>query len=208
MENKYENGKIYKIWNELTDDIYVGSTCNLLCKRMARHRSNSLDDKLKQRKLYKLMNEVGVDIFHIELIELFPCTCMDELRKREGYYIRKFGNLNLKIEGRTSHEYNEEYYEQHIDTINQYQNEYRIINKNKTKEYYNDNTDKLKQYRDDYNTTNKDNLRLQCRAYYANNKERLNSKVQCPCGGSYAVCHKAVHAKTLKHSQYEESLKI
>ena len=112
MENKYSNGKIYQIWNEMTDDIYVGSTYDMLCKRMDKHRSAHSKEKYNQRKLYKLMNEVGVGHFHIELIELYPCSCKDELRKREGHFIRQIGTLNMTIEDRTRQEYNEQHKEQ------------------------------------------------------------------------------------------------
>ena len=35
----YSNGKIYKIWSVLGDDIYIGSTTEALSRRMAFHRS-------------------------------------------------------------------------------------------------------------------------------------------------------------------------
>ena len=38
--NKYQNGKIYKIWSMETDEIYVGSTCQPLHKRMYDHRKS------------------------------------------------------------------------------------------------------------------------------------------------------------------------
>ena len=34
----YHKGKIYKILNTIDNEIYVGSTCELLSQRMARHR--------------------------------------------------------------------------------------------------------------------------------------------------------------------------
>ena len=121
IENKYKNGKIYTIWNTMTDDIYVGSTCQTLCKRMTTHRDNRNQPKCINRKLYKLMNEVGVDKFKIELIELFPCGSKDELRKREGFHIRQIGNLNMVIEDRTAKEYRETHQEQ----IKEYMEKYR-----------------------------------------------------------------------------------
>ena len=36
----YSKGKIYKILNTIDDEIYVGSTCETLSQRMARHRSD------------------------------------------------------------------------------------------------------------------------------------------------------------------------
>ena len=34
------------------------------------------------------MRELGVENFYIELIENFPCDTVEELRAREGHYIR------------------------------------------------------------------------------------------------------------------------
>ena len=37
----YENGKIYKIVNDVDDDIYIGSTTQPLCKRFGDHKAMS-----------------------------------------------------------------------------------------------------------------------------------------------------------------------
>ena len=88
----YKNGKIYKILNAIDDDCYVGSTCQPLSKRMAKHRESMHNTVKKDRKLYAKMHELGVDNFYIELIEEFPCENIEQLRKREGESIRQFGS--------------------------------------------------------------------------------------------------------------------
>ena len=47
----FKNGKIYCIRNTIDDDIYVGSTCQPLSKRMAKHRVDMKGYK-KDRLLY------------------------------------------------------------------------------------------------------------------------------------------------------------
>ena len=81
--NKYENGKIYKITNTVTDDIYVGSTVNPLEVRFKKHLRFARKEIYKNIKLYKLMNDIGFDKFSIALIEDFPCENKTELCKRE-----------------------------------------------------------------------------------------------------------------------------
>ena len=54
------------------------------------------------------MNEIGIEHFEIEEIEKFPCESKEELRKREGHYIKELGTLNTLIAGRTNKEYKEE----------------------------------------------------------------------------------------------------
>ena len=42
----YQNGKIYKILNNIDGDIYVGSTINALSHRMAQHRCDMKNDHI------------------------------------------------------------------------------------------------------------------------------------------------------------------
>ena len=114
----YKNGKIDCIRNTIDDDIYVGSTTQPLSKRMAKHRQDARNKKYVHRTFYSKVNEIGIEHFYIELIEDCPCETLEQVRKREGHYIRKMGTLNHRIAGRTSKEwyednteYNKEYYE-------------------------------------------------------------------------------------------------
>ena len=87
----YQNGKIYCIRNTIDDDIYVGSTTQLLSERMCLHRS-----KVKanlHHKLYLKMYKFGLDKFYIELIENCPCSSKEELRKSECFFCSTNGNL-------------------------------------------------------------------------------------------------------------------
>ena len=70
MTRSYANGKIYCIRNRAAGDsiVYVGSTTQALCERMSSHRRAIGHSNMK---LYKLMEDVGVDQFHIELIHDF-----------------------------------------------------------------------------------------------------------------------------------------
>ena len=90
----YKNGKIYKILNTIDDDCYVRSTCQPLSTRMAKHRMDMNSNVKKDRKLYIKMHELGIDKFYIELIEDCPCENKEQLRKKEGEYIRQLSTLN------------------------------------------------------------------------------------------------------------------
>ena len=72
----FKNGRIYCIRNTIDDDIYVGSTCQPISKRMAKHRIDMKGYK-KDRKLYSKMNELGIDNCYIELIEECPCDNLE-----------------------------------------------------------------------------------------------------------------------------------
>ena len=107
-QKDYKNGKIYCIRNNITDDIYVGSTTQPLCKRMAYHRGDAKHENKMHRTFYSKVNEIGIENFYIELIEDYPCETLEQLRKREGHYIRKMGALNHQIAGRTDKEWRED----------------------------------------------------------------------------------------------------
>jgi hypothetical protein len=120
MPVDYSKGKIYKIVNAVDDEIYVGSTCELLCKRIAKHRSVCKKGKISY-KLYKHMRLIGIEHFHIYLVENCPCENREQLRRREGYWIKKIGTLNELIAGRTRAEYYQDNYEKLTEYNRKYQ---------------------------------------------------------------------------------------
>lgn len=58
---------IYKITNNKTDDVYIGSTIQTLKNRFKAHKSNA--NLNKPNKLYDCMREIGIENFNIELLE-------------------------------------------------------------------------------------------------------------------------------------------
>ena len=57
----YKNGKLYGVRNTVDNDIYVGSTTQLLCKIMVHHRSAA--DTTTHVKLYIKMRGVVQNVF-------------------------------------------------------------------------------------------------------------------------------------------------
>ena len=130
-KNTYLKGKIYKIINEIDDEIYVGSTCNPLSKRMYDHKGN-INRKKETIKLYKHMDKLDFDNFEIILVENYPCKSKDELNAREEYWRKQLkATLNMKMAFMTEEERKESkkrdkyiikaknYYEEHRDDINE-----------------------------------------------------------------------------------------
>jgi hypothetical protein len=124
----YSKGKIYTLRCR-TDNtlIYVGSTIQLLCERLAQHKCRMNDNKNKNRLIYQTINNEW-NKWYIELYELYPCNCKEELCKREGEVIREIGILNGRIEGRTD----KEYYLDNKKNINKINND-NYLNKYKKK---------------------------------------------------------------------------
>lgn len=106
----YAQGKIYVIRAPDTDRIYIGSTVMPLEKRLYYHRSYNLTGKgCTSREIVKLPDH------RIELLEAFPCSTVEELRRREGWHIRQNAGrvVNKVIAGRTQAEYITEHADQY-----------------------------------------------------------------------------------------------
>ena len=133
MPVNYQEGKIYKLYNTVTDDIYVGSTTRKLCEGVTDHGKCVNNKTKKDRPLYQAFRDHGIEHFFIELIEKCPCNDIDELRKKEGEWVRQLKpHLNMTIAGRSCKDYYNDNKE-HIAIIK--------------KQYYNDNKDQQKAYK-------------------------------------------------------------
>ena len=182
--SNYNNGKIYKIYNTITDEIYIGATTRLLCERMQSHIAASRSEKRRHLTIYKCFNEHGVSNFYIELIENYNCNSRKELYAKEGHYIRELKpSLNKIISGRTPVEYREDnkdrikerghiHYRENKEKIAEQIIQYRQVNKEKvaeqTKRYYIVNKEQAKQYY----IVNKEKMAEQTKQYYIVNKEQ------------------------------------
>jgi hypothetical protein len=128
MPIDYSKAKIYKIIDNTNDNVYVGSTCKTLTKRLARHVKDYkyyLNGDKKYMSSYKILENKD---FNIQLIEIYPCNSRDELHKREGYYIKNAANcVNKLIAGRTSTEYSEQHKEQKMQKSKDYYEQNKAV---------------------------------------------------------------------------------
>ena len=173
----YPKGKIYCIRHTANDDVYIGSTCQSLSQRMAQHRRTLKCGNLGGMKLYNLMIDLGEENFYIELMEEYPCENKDQLRKREGEFIREHHTgLNKKLAGRKSLEY----YHDNKDRVIEYKREYRKENKDKIREYDQkhswENVEEILERQKRYRENNKEKVKEKAKAQYENNKEIINEK--------------------------------
>ena len=110
MARNYQQAKIYCIKVNTEEEYlpYVGSSCKrLLSQRMNQHRQDF--NKWKKGKYgfissFTLFEKFGIENCYIELIELFPCNCNDELRKKEREHIDKIKCVNMDRPFRTKEE--------------------------------------------------------------------------------------------------------
>ena len=177
--NKYAKAKIYKIVDNAYTDCYIGSTVQSLSTRMASHRRWYKSYKAGNTNyvtVYALFDLHGIDNCKIELVEEYPCESIEQLSKREGYYIKRGRCVNKNIAGRST----DEWYQDNKERVNE-----------KVKSYYEANKERKKANNKKY--------------YEANREQRLVygsqwgcKTVECP------ICNKTLtrfslnrHKKTL-----------
>jgi len=194
--NKYNNSKIYKIWSPNTELIYIGSTTQLLCKRLADHTKNFnlyKNSKYHYTSSFKILEYQDAKI---ELIENVNCNDREQLHKREGEFIRQNREIcvNKKIEGRAQQEYKEQakiYYEDNKEELLEYQKLYRETHKEQIAE-------KDKKYYDTY----KDQILEKAKIYREIHKEQISKPYNCICGSTCRYSDKSRHFKTIHHQEY------
>ena len=140
---------------------------------MTRHRANFRMHKKDSKYSCSssiLFDKYGLDNCKIELIEIYPCENKEELRKREGYWIRHEDCVNKNIPDRSKQEWTE----QNKERINRYVKEYcanHLLEKQK------------------YDSE-----------YYKKTRLIRSERMDCPiCGITYTRQHQKRHERSQRH---------
>jgi hypothetical protein len=190
----YQNGKIYKITSSHTDLCYIGSTSQkYLAVRFGGHKTIYKRWKEGKGCYYASCDILQYEDAKIELIEKFPCDIVEELTKREGEFIKEYGDncVNRRIEGRTQKqryqdnkevikEQKKQYRLDNIDKIKEYKKQYNLEHKDelreKKKQYRLDNIDKIKEYKKQYRLDNIDKIKEYKKHYYISKQDEFKQK--------------------------------
>ena len=91
-EIMFRRGKIYAIRDTRSNiAVYIGSTCNQLCKRWGNHKSivqfGTKCGNGSQTPVHLFMIKEGIWNFNICLLEAFPCQSRAGLRDRERAWV-------------------------------------------------------------------------------------------------------------------------
>jgi hypothetical protein len=189
MSCDYQQSKIYKIINiDNNKDVYVGSTCKTLEERYSEHMRSLKKSQKQHYPLYQAINSIGHEKFKIELICNYPCNNINELRKKEGEYIKSIGTLNSLVAGRTDKEYYLDNKEKMIKRVQ----DYNMKHKEERQEYYKT-----------WIAKNKEIVLEKKKEYYDENKDIIKAQkkeeIVCECGCLTTRGHIARHIKTKKH---------
>jgi len=133
---KYENGKIYKIIDNTNGDIYVGSTCNKLSRRITNHRASYncyLNPNIKQGYM-RSFDILKNNDYKIILIEEYPCENKEQLLLREQYWIDKLDCINYNNPIHNQKKYNREYRKKNREQYNENSRRWTRNNRDKKNE--------------------------------------------------------------------------
>ena len=88
--NKFENGKIFKIVDNTSDMIYVGSTYKKLEQRLKQHQANYKSFKSGIYPNYVTVFKIleNEDYNTIQLIKSYPCENRQQSNIHEGLIIK------------------------------------------------------------------------------------------------------------------------
>jgi hypothetical protein len=197
MPRDYSKGKIYKIVDNTSELIYVGSTTEpTLSLRLAKHVASYKQWKNGKSRFVASYDIIKNENYTIVLLEDFPCENSDQLRAKEQYYKEtiKSNNKYNPYSGLTIQEYQKNYYEENKQQLQEYQ-----------KNYYEENIEEIRKQKKQYREENKEEIQKYNKNYRDENKQKINQKHTCYCGGKYTATHKNRHLKTLKHQAYVQA---
>lgn len=198
----YSKAKIYRL-DLPTGDFYIGSKIQSLSMRRGKHVAKSRMEERKNTPLYKAVADLpdGWDCVVCTLVEKIPCNDIEELLKRERYYIEHLSStLNKIIPGRKA----KEYYEINKEALNEksrrYYKENKQIAADRSKQYRQDNNEYIREYKKQYHQANKESLAIKARQYRHDNVEAIKEKKK-----EYHQLNK--EALNEKSNQYQETNK-
>lgn len=160
VDPRYKFGKIYKIFCDIEgeDDIYVGSTVRELEVRLYHHFKDAEINTSTLHKFYNHMMRLGLDHFHIMIVEEYPCGNELVLRMREQHWMDELKpSLNTKRAFISA-------------------DDYFASKKTKGKIYYAENKEAINARNKIYHAKNEEAIKAKLKIYRTENKVAINGK--------------------------------
>jgi hypothetical protein len=218
----YSLCKVYKLISNQTDKVYIGSTCQILSRRMASHRQ-SYKKYLNGKKLnYASFEIVKYPDCKIILVQAYPqCQSNIEQRMFEQDWIDCYDCVNKTrayISPELAKEQEKEYYQNNKEQFSDYHKKHYQYNREycleRQKEYYNKNKEQRQKYNREWHEKNKEQRKERDKIYYENNKEQISKKnkeigkkkVLCECGREVSLWGLSNHKTTQIHKQLLNNL--
>jgi len=148
----YSKSFIYKLSSYDNDLIYIGSTTQILCKRLYQHKTKS------NKCTSKILFEKSDNVF-ITLLEEVTAANKQELQAIERKYIENFDCVNKAIPTRTQKEYQTDNKEMIAEKKRIYQQNNKKMISEKQQIYYQQNKEMVAERKRIYQQNNKEKKR-------------------------------------------------
>ena len=197
VDARYQEGKIYSIKSNVKDLFYIGSTIHSLARRLQGHEEHYRRYQKGKAPYCSSFDVLATGDYDIVLYNKFPCHNKEQLELEEGYsveyYMQYDGCVNKVIPGMVARAGGKKQY------MKQYMKEMRK------------NTELIEcdcgvSYRD-CTSNRKRHFESAKHKYWEKHGEVKplgNNSIQCECGGSYTINHRARHFKSVTHKKYLE----
>lgn len=183
-------GHVYKIWSLKGDKVYYGSTTHKYpISRFILHKSQYNCNRLGCSSL-ELFEEYGVEHCLFQIVE--ECNTKEECREREKWWIQNNTCVNKCLPVITKEE------------VNAQRRERKRIYREANPLPPPPTQEEQKAKREEWRVKNIDHKKEYDIQYREKNKEKINEKIQCECGGSYSLRHRSTHNKTSLHKKIFE----
>ena len=178
----YTKGKIYKLYSDIDDMFYIGSTTLPLGKRRKSHKKKA--EFFPDRNVYAHFNNISWDNVKIQLIEKYPCASIHELIQRERHHIEILKpQLNTTIPILTDEEKEKKKQEQ-FAKLTEYMKQNPEVKKKSDKKSYEKRKEQILKQKHEYYEANKNAKKEWQKNYTQTHKEEMSSKrkerVNCP----------------------------
>lgn len=183
------NGKVYKIEDKESGEIYIGSTIMFMSKRIASHRSDCKRyDEGKRKTKCSSFNIIRRNNFTVEVLHKLVCEDKKELHKLERETIEKYGDKCVNKMRRPMVTYEEklklnltcnltdERKKKKAETGRKYREANKEAIKEHKKAYHEANKEAIAERRKAYREANKEAIKERKKAYYEANKEAINQR--------------------------------
>ena len=202
-------GFVYSISNDVNENIYIGSTFQLLKHRFYGHKMSHLNLLALNYncKFYTEIREIGFDHFKINLLEcITECKDKDELHICEQKYIDEYKAKSVPLLNQNRAYITEEglkenkirrllegtkYRATHRDEIHKR----NLGRADKMKEYYKENEEHIVQYKKDHYAKNREEIQRKQKEL----RDKKSYLVVCECGSELFLKNMTAHKKTKKH---------
>jgi hypothetical protein len=176
-------GRIYKIYSNDGDKVYIGLTLRTLEARFKQHKKDFIrflnKKTINYLHSYDVFKLYGILNCKIELIEEIESENKQDLFNKEQFYINKYkqittnnNNLNLNF----TELYGEEQTIFYLNFCKDKKKEYYEANREQIKEYYIINKEHLQEQKRIRYKANKEHIHEQNIIRYKQNKEHINEQ--------------------------------